>query len=28
MVAFVNNKRYEATLSSTEQTSAVIRFKK
>ncbi len=28
MIAFVNNKRYEATLSSTEQTSAVIRFKK
>jgi hypothetical protein len=28
MIAFVNSKRYEATLSSTEQTSAVIRFKK
>ena len=28
MLAIVNNQRYEATLTSTEQSSAVIRFKK
>jgi hypothetical protein len=28
MIAFVNGKRYDATLSSTEKSSAVIRFKK
>jgi hypothetical protein len=28
MVAYVNGKKYSATLSSTEQTSAVIKFKK
>jgi hypothetical protein len=28
MVAFINGKKYTATLSSTEKTSAVIRFKK
>jgi hypothetical protein len=28
MVAFINGQRYEATLSSTERSSAVIRFKK